>query len=134
VAEAAHPTAASTDALRAAAGRILAITVQETLPEALRQELQDLAIKIRALASSPPPGQTTAEAVGPTLQEGKRATSAPPPTEGLDVHALLREVVNSGVVHEPQPPGIDYATIQVDMDTWTLLGEYARLSSPEGRS
>jgi hypothetical protein len=85
VAEAAHPTAASTDALRAAAGRILAITVQETLPEALRQELQDLAIKIRALASSPPPGQTTAEAVGPTLQEGKRATSAPPPTEGLDV-------------------------------------------------
>jgi hypothetical protein len=49
------PAPQDCDALRAAAGRILAITVQETLPEALRQELQDVAIKIRALASSPPP-------------------------------------------------------------------------------
>jgi hypothetical protein len=58
VAEAAHPTASASDALRAAvdrhAARILAITVQETLPERLRQELQDIAIAIRAVLVSAP--------------------------------------------------------------------------------
>ena len=37
------------------------------------------------------------------------------------VEALLREVAASGVVHEAEPPGIDYVTVQIDMDTWAAL-------------
>lgn len=36
---------------------------------------------------------------------------------------LLRELAGSGVVHEAEPPGIDYVTIQVDMHTWEKLKE-----------
>ena len=36
---------------------------------------------------------------------------------------LLRELAASGVVHEAEPPGIDYVTIQVDMRTWERLQE-----------
>jgi len=39
---------------------------------------------------------------------------------------LLREIAASGVVHEAEPPGIDYVTIQVDMHTWERLQKRVR--------
>lgn len=42
------------------------------------------------------------------------------PEEGL-----LREIAASGVVHEAEPPGIDYVTIQVDPATWEAVKQAA---------
>jgi hypothetical protein len=85
------------EALDRHAARILAITVQETLPARLRQELQDIAIAIRAvLASAPTDGLRAAlerlliyaEANtpdGPTpgaLREARAALASAPVSDG----------------------------------------------------
>ena len=67
--------------------------------------------------TTPPPKSRNAEV------ERWRQTCVAMATEVERLRALLREVAGSGEQLAAEPPGLSYATVQIDGELWERIGK-----------